>query len=243
MNRIFVGLVAGLAVSTGTAFYLLHSPTVHKAERASIATTTSTTLPRPTTTTPPSTTTTPAPLGVLSPALVGPASGVSECAQQLTVGADGNVEPLECADGGLNVTAWRYFVGTNPPSVMVLGSNATSAQVESAMCADLHHSTGPIESSAEHLAATYYDWTFSTDPTLDFPMYCQEGAVPTTTPGSSYATLLAQCEATYPVDIQQINEQFQQSLGRNATQAEVQQIVATICAQQVTNQLQSGQHG
>jgi hypothetical protein len=125
----------------------------------------STTGPAATTTTAPPTTeapTTAATTGqVLPPATVAPK--VDECTQQLTFGADGNVGPITCPDGDLNVLAWQQMAASNP-LVMSLGPYATPSQVEEALCADLRTSTIPIETSAYKISALYYSWSFGIDP-------------------------------------------------------------------------------
>jgi hypothetical protein len=55
-------------------------------------------------------------------------------------------------------------------------------------------------------------------------------APPTTV---NYADQLTQCIATYPVNLQQINQTSQETLGRDATPAEIQQIVVTMCEQEI----------
>ena len=47
-----------------------------------------------------------------SRATLAPATGppsVDECQQQLTFGADGTASPVKCANGDVNVVAWRYY--------------------------------------------------------------------------------------------------------------------------------------
>ncbi len=53
----------------------------------------------------------------------------------------------------------------------------------------------------------------------------------------SYAAFMAQCEATYPVNAQQIDQVCQEAVARNPTQAEVQEVVANICPQQVEQEI------
>jgi hypothetical protein len=98
---------------------------------------------------------------VLPPATVPPK--VDECTQQLTFGADGNVGPISCADGDLNLLAWEQFAPGNP-LVMSLGPYATPTEVQTALCADLRTSTIPIETSTYEISALYYGWSFGVDP-------------------------------------------------------------------------------
>jgi hypothetical protein len=88
---------------------------------------------------------------------------VNECTQQLTFGADGNVGPITCADGNLNVLAWQQMAGEHP-LVMSLGPYAMPRQVEEALCASLRNSTIPIQTSAYNISALYYGWNFGIDP-------------------------------------------------------------------------------
>ncbi len=98
----------------------------------------------------------------LAPATVPPAVGL--CSEQLSYGADGNASPLFCANGQLNVLAWKYFAALHP-RVMALGPNAAPGDVEAAVALDIKNSTGPIECSAYQLASVYYGWSFGIDPT------------------------------------------------------------------------------
>jgi hypothetical protein len=79
------------------------------------------------------------------------------------------------------VVAWAYFAKGNP-TVMSLGADATPQDVISAECADREHSTIPIETSAVHLATTYYGWNFPIDPAAGMPNgICDTSASSTTT--------------------------------------------------------------
>jgi hypothetical protein len=98
---------------------------------------------------------------ILTPATV--PSAVDECTQQLTFGADGSVGPISCPNGDLNVLAWQQIAAGNP-LVMTLGPYATPSQVQEALCADMHNSTGPIATSAYQISALYYGWKFGVDP-------------------------------------------------------------------------------
>ena len=82
----------------------------------------------------------------------------------LTTSGDGNVSPLLCPDGGVNVRAWRVYA-TNNLLVMEQPRNASEYQVVQALCSDLAdgHTTLTIEDSAEELAAHYNGWSFGGD--------------------------------------------------------------------------------
>jgi hypothetical protein len=105
----------------------------------------------------------------LSPATV--PSKVPECNQQITFESTGNPAPITCANGYLNTQAWSALA-TLEPSVLTLGYNATSSQVQSALCADYEagksdantNDFNVIEGSAYQIATLYYGWNFSTNP-------------------------------------------------------------------------------
>jgi hypothetical protein len=113
---------------------------------------------------------------ILAPATVLPVS--AECSLPILKDADGNVTPLLCPDGGVNVRAWRVYarghLSNGPPhwsKVMSLGRGATANQVFDAMCTDQLqvYDAGPITYSAEQLAAAYYGWRFrGNDPATEW---------------------------------------------------------------------------
>jgi hypothetical protein len=88
------------------------------------------------------------------------------CSAPTQVSANGNVFPLLCRGGEVNVVAWKHYADVSN-TVLGLGQNPTQGQVEGALCADLrlNHATPPIESSGYQLAKAYYSWNFLTDPT------------------------------------------------------------------------------
>lgn len=113
---------------------------------------------------------------VLSPARVRPVK--EECTLPITEQTDGNVAPLLCPNGGVNVTAWHHYA-SGPDftwsKTMALGRRATAAQVSEAMCVDYRavYGTRPRTISAERLASAYYGWTFaSDDPVARFERHC-----------------------------------------------------------------------
>ena len=99
---------------------------------------------------------------VLAPAQDLPVANL--CQTPVTFTADGNVTPLLCKSGALNVQAWFFYKNVSA-SVLGLGLNPTEGQVESAICDDLKHNqaTRVEEASGYKLAATYYGWTFNVD--------------------------------------------------------------------------------
>ena len=99
---------------------------------------------------------------VLAPATV--PSKTPECSQSLTFASDGNSGPVTCSNGDLNATEWNSLT-TLEPSVMTLGYDATAAQVQSALCADVSANvSNPIEITVYQIASLYYGWHFSSNP-------------------------------------------------------------------------------
>ena len=88
------------------------------------------------------------------------------CRATITVGSDGNASPLFCHSGALNVLAWSYY-GAISSSILSLGLNPSSGQPQSAMCDDIAHNGAKAvqEANAYKLAAAYYGWSFTFDPT------------------------------------------------------------------------------
>jgi len=100
--------------------------------------------------------------GVLSPATV--PSKTAECTQQISFSGNGNSGPITCNTGGLNVTEWNSLAALEP-KVMTLGYTATTAQIQSALCADVHENiSNAIEETNYQIAALYYGWNFSSNP-------------------------------------------------------------------------------
>lgn len=97
----------------------------------------------------------------LLPAREPPAVG--ECSVQLEFDGDGNASPLICHNGSINILAWNYFATIDSP-LLGLGRDASEQRVETQLCADLDHSTVPIERSAYTLARAYYGWRFGASP-------------------------------------------------------------------------------
>jgi hypothetical protein len=106
----------------------------------------------------------PVPRQILPPATDAPV--VNLCSKPVAATSDGNVIPLQCSSGALNVRAWTFYSSISA-SVLSLGLNPTQGQVQSAMCDDIahNHATRPEEASGYRLAAAYYGWSFNFDPT------------------------------------------------------------------------------
>jgi hypothetical protein len=88
------------------------------------------------------------------------------CSRPVTTTQDGNVTPLLCSSGAVNVQAWTFYSSISA-SILGLGLNPSPAQPQAAMCDDLAHNgaTRVQEVSGYRLAAAYYGWTFTFDPT------------------------------------------------------------------------------
>jgi hypothetical protein len=97
---------------------------------------------------------------VLAPATTRPA--YKECVAPVSTDANGTVTPLQCADGAINVLAWKHYAPT-AATILGLGSSATSSQVVSALCSAKSTLTTPILEDAFRLAYVYYGWTFSSN--------------------------------------------------------------------------------
>ena len=150
-----IGLAIGLSVgSPSTSPSKSAAPTTTKTHLS----TTTTAAQATTTTAAPTTTTANPAFAILSPQTSPPV--LAECSITLTDDADGNVSPILCTNGGVNVPAWNYYAA-NHLAVMSLGQSATASQVLSAMCSDT--STNPIEENAEQLVSHYNGWAFGND--------------------------------------------------------------------------------
>jgi hypothetical protein len=88
------------------------------------------------------------------------------CSKPVVAAADGNPSPLLCSNGAVNVNAWAYY-STISQSILGLGLNPAPGQPQSAMCDDIaHNGARPAqEVNAYRLAAAYYGWHFTFDPT------------------------------------------------------------------------------
>lgn len=104
------------------------------------------------------------PYAILSPAAV--PSKTAECTQALTFASNGDSGPAACSNGDLNITEWNALAALEP-SVLKLGYNASSAQVQAAICADINTNIiSAIESTVYQIAALYYGWNFNPAPSV-----------------------------------------------------------------------------
>jgi hypothetical protein len=102
-----------------------------------------------------------------APAATPPASRGVPC-PTLTVGADGSVAPLYCADGTDNPAALAYYAGgwvkDFTPRVLKLPATASYGQVAGAVCADIFGHGSPMglqtEQQAYDLAANRARWRY-----------------------------------------------------------------------------------
>jgi hypothetical protein len=87
------------------------------------------------------------------------------CSKPIVSAADGNATPLLCHDGSVNVLAWKFYSDISQ-SILGLGQNPAQGQPQAAMCDDIAHNgaTRSTEVSGYRLAAAYYGWTFTFDP-------------------------------------------------------------------------------
>lgn len=99
---------------------------------------------------------------VLAPATVPPV--YAECNVPVSHSMDGNLYPLLCADGGVNIRAWDGYTSYIGGPLFLLGRHADAAVVVAAMCEAYYHkpadATAVEVQSAEELAAAYYGWKF-----------------------------------------------------------------------------------
>jgi len=154
-----------------TAAHHKHGGNRKPAAKVAPITTTTTTPPTTTSTStvPPTTTSTaPAQSGILAPATTPPV--VDECSLPITTSTDGNASPLFCPDGGINVQAWNFYVNEGFSQLLGLGPSASEGMVIQTMCAD--YQGIPRGESAASLAASYYGWSFTSDPAYtQWPYY------------------------------------------------------------------------
>lgn len=91
-----------------------------------------------------------------------------ECTLPIVLTEDGNVHPLLCHGGGVNVGAWLFYEHLRP-SIMAMGRYATPRQVFTLMC-NLHRDkpsgfkrnlTLPEYENAYSLTSAYNGWKFT----------------------------------------------------------------------------------
>ncbi len=98
----------------------------------------------------------------LAPATV--PSKTLECAQPITYSANGVPGPVQCSNGGLNVTEWKALAALEP-SVLGLGYNPSVNQVQNALCMDVKANiSNPIEEMVYSIASLYYNWHLNPNP-------------------------------------------------------------------------------
>ena len=104
------------------------------------------------------------PQQVLPPATDPPVAQL--CSKAVVASADGNASPLFCLSGAVNVLAWQFYSDISQ-SILSLGLNPNEGQPQAAMCDDIaHNGAKPAqEADAYRLAAAYYGWMFTFDPT------------------------------------------------------------------------------
>ncbi len=102
------------------------------------------------------------PYATLSPASV--PSKTLECSQAVSYASNGVPGPVQCANGYLNKNDWQALAALEP-SVLSLGYNATSTQVEAGLCSDVKANiSNPIEETVYQIASLYYGWNFNPNP-------------------------------------------------------------------------------
>lgn len=109
------------------------------------------------------------PYAVLPPANVPPK--LAECSTPVSYGSQGNPSPIQCPNGNLNVAAWTALSALEP-TVMSLGYNASSSQVQTAICNDANAAdadssaseSNAIEGTVYQISKIYYGWSFAGDP-------------------------------------------------------------------------------
>lgn len=94
------------------------------------------------------------------PLAVGPPVG-DECQRRVVVGADGDVGPLRCPGGGVNVNAWDDYVQLRP-ALLSAGRRATARAAVRWFCgagqpAEIGVTYAEMDAVAQ-LAAAYYGW-------------------------------------------------------------------------------------
>lgn len=120
------------------------------------------------------------PRHLLAPATVKPVG--SECHESLTHTMDGNVLPLLCRGGGVNVLAWNFYTELLSPA-MDLDAHATRCQQFDALTdtASGGGQDAPQLYSAYTLVAAYYGWGHKVpSPVVDHPIWERSCPQPST---------------------------------------------------------------
>ena len=106
---------------------------------------------------------------ILAPATIPAATGI--CSMPLKKGSGGAAGPALCTNGDINILAWSFYAMRHP-HVLSLGPHASFDQVTKALCEHNRNMSPDMEVKAYQLAAAYYSWSFTTDPSDVF----EEGA-------------------------------------------------------------------
>jgi hypothetical protein len=93
---------------------------------------------------------------------------VQECNQTVGYASNGVPAPLQCANGDVNVAAWDAL-SAQEPKLMSLGYSPNSADIQTAVCADINASASDsapgaddaLEYSTFQISALYYGWNFA----------------------------------------------------------------------------------
>ena len=85
---------------------------------------------------------------------------IALCSQPVTIQQDANA--------ALNILAWKHYAPISP-RVFLVGATASLVDVQTAIRRDMNiaHASPKQERSAYELAAAYYGWNFSSDPTAN----------------------------------------------------------------------------
>lgn len=100
----------------------------------------------------------------LSPATV--PSKTAECVEPINYSSSGVPMPYECSNNELNITEWKALAALEP-SLLRLGYNPSSTQVQAALCSDVKANiSNSIEETVYSIASLYYGWHFTSNPEL-----------------------------------------------------------------------------
>ena len=85
------------------------------------------------------------------------------CRHSLLHDEDGNVQPLTCAQGHVNILAWKWYADNAPVPILALPRSTSLVDVEKALCRP-QSSTEPMRISEYKLASIYNGWHFKQNP-------------------------------------------------------------------------------
>lgn len=87
---------------------------------------------------------------------------------------NGDVLPVFCHGGAINVTVWMIYTHVKP-GLMQLGRSATLQQVDAAICVAHPGATTGQQESIYAMASAYNGWHFGSEPVKHFLAgQCQE---------------------------------------------------------------------